>query len=239
VHGNLDDDARDGALARFARGELSVLVNVMVLTEGWDCPRAKVCILARRIGSASLYLQMVGRVLRPYPGVERAMLIDLAGNWELHGYPDEERVWSLTGTACTRRSQSNDGIRFCRVCQTEIPPGLLICPCGTPLPEQKTPRGEGVELEKILEREARQEERARLPPDKRVGMLASLYAKGIRKGHKKRAAELAYRSMTGRYPDTALMVRAWQLANEKVAEERGDAYVPPIVEEETYADVDG
>ncbi len=233
VHGELDDDARDLALEQFASGEVSVLCNVMVLTEGWDCPIADTCILARDVGSPSLYLQMVGRVLRPLNGRtapgEAALLIDLGSNVAMHGYPDEERVWSLTGQACTRRGGSEStGVRVCRVCKAEMPDDVRVCAeCNTPMPEQVTPTGEGVALEKIIEREQRQEARAALPDDKRIGMLSSLYKKGIDRGHKKRAAEMAYKSMTGRYPDAKLSVAAWQLALAKVAESKGDAYEVP------------
>lgn len=248
VHGELPEDERDRALARFACGELRVLCNVMVLTEGWDCPIADVCILARLIGSPSLYLQMVGRILRPCglcsgcigrrngdPSSrcqKVARLVDLCGNYDLHGHPSEDRVWSLVGQACTRWGDAaTDGVRHCPVCKAEIPTGELTCAeCGEPLPVLQTPKGEDTELIEA-EREAKREERRGLPEDKRVRMLASLYARGIRKGHKKRAAEMAYRSMTGRFPDTKLMVQSWKAANETVAQERGDAYEPPIVHE--------
>lgn len=244
IHGELEDEERDATLARFASGEINVLSNVMVLTEGWDCPRAATCILARRIGSPSLYLQKVGRVLRPHcpQGCKRtgcghegaktfATLIDLAGNVDIHGFPGEDRIWSLTGFACTRRGES-DGVRHCRTCGEEIPQGEPRCPdCGRAVPELATPRAEGVELEKAAERAEKQKTRADLDLQKRVRILATLYRRGIEKNQDRRPAHRAYKGMTGHYPDAALSVAAWELANNEVASKRGDAYEPPIVRE--------
>jgi len=238
VEGTMAEEDRDRVLARFATGELRVIVNVMVLTEGWDCPIADVCILARLVGSPSLYLQMVGRVLRTLGAAERAaglvkeaaLLIDLCGNRELHGHPAENRIWSLEGAACRRAGQEANPVRLCRSCRNEIPLGEPACPvCLLPLPEQKVPRGEGVDLE-IEKREAEKDRKAALPVDTRIRMLAGLYKKGIRKGHQKKAAELAYRSMTKTFPDVALTAKAWRLAQQMIAEEKGDAYEIPLEE---------
>ncbi len=221
VEGKMSDEDRDDVLARFASGALKVIVNVMVLTEGWDCPIADVCILARRVGSPSLFLQMVGRVLRPSAGKTRALLIDLAGNVELHGEPDEARLWSLDGAACSRMATDPNVVRKCRACRNEIPAGLGLtaCPtCGLALPVQRTPRGEDVELRK-REKEERQNAIASMPEDRRVRMLATLYVKALRKGHKRKAAEMTYRSMTKRYPSAAVGVRAWAMAQEEIASE--------------------
>ena len=49
---------------------------------------------------------MVGRAFRPYLSKEYASIIDLAGNWELHGLLDDNRVWSLDGVESFKRSKS-------------------------------------------------------------------------------------------------------------------------------------
>lgn len=215
-------EMRSRTLDAFAAGEINVLVNVNVLTEGWDCARAKVCILARRVGSPSQYLQMGGRVLRP-DGTGPALLIDLAGNVELHGTLDEERVYRLEGAACTRLSEYRDGVRICRACKAEIPPNDSVCPaCGSAPPPMLTPTAEGIALQRFL----REEARAKLPEDRRVKILASLYAKALRKGHKRAAAEYAYRGMFKQHPPTIVSVTAWARAQEIVAREKGDAWLP-------------
>lgn len=96
VDGTTAARERDNALGLFAAGRVQVLTNVFVLTEGWDAPRAKVCLLARGCGSEGTFLQMVGRVLRPYED-QRALVIDLAGVTHEHGMPDEDRAFTLDG----------------------------------------------------------------------------------------------------------------------------------------------
>lgn len=63
----------------FRHGRIQVLSNCMVLSEGFDEPRAEVAVIARPTQSAPLYTQMVGRVLRPFPGKESALVLDLVG----------------------------------------------------------------------------------------------------------------------------------------------------------------
>lgn len=90
-------EERRQAIERFRDGELLALHNVYVLTEGTDIPSAEVCILARGFGCASTYLQCIGRVLRPSPGKERAVVLDLCGASRRHGVPSDDREYSLDG----------------------------------------------------------------------------------------------------------------------------------------------
>jgi superfamily II DNA or RNA helicase len=113
VTGSTPDDVRARTLAEFRVGELRVLTNVHVLTEGWDDPGCAVAILARSCDAASTYLQAVGRVLRPAPGKDHAVLVDLAGVVEKHGLPDADRIYALTGRAISSGGQS---LRQCAVC---------------------------------------------------------------------------------------------------------------------------
>ena len=79
VYGDMPMEDRRETLAAFDRGELDVLSNCMVLTEGFDSPRAEVCVVARPTQSSPLYIQMVGRVLRPFPGKGFALVLDVVG----------------------------------------------------------------------------------------------------------------------------------------------------------------
>ncbi|MBI5545841.1 MAG: DEAD/DEAH box helicase family protein [Deltaproteobacteria bacterium] len=94
---------RDRMLAGFRDGSVQILSSVGVLTEGFDAPGAEVCILARPTKSLSLYIQMVGRVLRPAPGKSKALIHDHAGNVLRHGFPDDDRDYSLTATPARTR----------------------------------------------------------------------------------------------------------------------------------------
>lgn len=85
VWGSMPEADRRRTLRRFDDGEIDVLCNCMVLTEGYDSPRAEVAIIARPTTSAALYVQMVGRVLRTFPGKDMALVLDVAGASQIHG----------------------------------------------------------------------------------------------------------------------------------------------------------
>ena len=84
VHGMMPIEERREALAAFKAGDVSVLCNCMVLTEGTDLPLASCCVVARPTTHAGLYVQMIGRVLRPYPGKADALVLDVAGASKRH-----------------------------------------------------------------------------------------------------------------------------------------------------------
>lgn len=75
---------REALFEKFERGELDVLCNAQLITEGVDIPRAQWCVLARPTKSWSLYVQMVGRVLRPYNDQRQALVLDLVGATKVH-----------------------------------------------------------------------------------------------------------------------------------------------------------
>lgn len=79
VSGKTPTDERRQIFEDFRTGKMQVLANCMVLTEGFDAPWAEVAVIARPTMSAPLYTQMVGRVLRPYPGKTDALVLDMVG----------------------------------------------------------------------------------------------------------------------------------------------------------------
>lgn len=127
VTGEMDDDKRDGALKSFANGETRVLVNVFVLTEGWDCPPLDVVIIARKVSSVGMFMQMVGRGLRWCEGKSGCTLLDLTGITHIHGDPLEERVYSLDGAAGMSR-KSSAGYRLCKTCGELLEDDTGPCP---------------------------------------------------------------------------------------------------------------
>lgn len=95
IDGKTDNEVRDRVLAEFEAGEIQVITNCEVLTEGWDAPVASCCVLARPTKSYGRYLQMVGRVLRPFEGKEDALILDHAGAVYEHGFPEDAGDWDL------------------------------------------------------------------------------------------------------------------------------------------------
>ena len=79
ISGETPKDERHQIYDDFRHGRVQVLANCMVLTEGFDAPWAEVAVIARPTQSAPLYIQMVGRVLRTFPGKADALVIDLVG----------------------------------------------------------------------------------------------------------------------------------------------------------------
>lgn len=79
VTGETSAEDRAAIYARVESGQTLILSNCMVATEGFDMPRMAVAIIARPTSSVGLYIQMVGRVLRPYPGKSVALVLDVVG----------------------------------------------------------------------------------------------------------------------------------------------------------------
>lgn len=84
ITGAMPSHLRREVIRRFRKGEIQVLVNCAVLTEGFDAPEASCVVIARPTLSDILYQQMVGRVLRPAPGKPNALVLDVAGACERH-----------------------------------------------------------------------------------------------------------------------------------------------------------
>jgi DNA repair protein RadD len=129
VDAESSDTERRSALAKFESGDILVLHNVNLLTEGIDIVRARVCLLGAQIQGTGGFLQRVGRVLRPFPGKPDAIVIDLVGATLLHGLPTSDREYSLDGVAIT--SNSVEPLRNCEKCGAVIAAALRVCSeCG-------------------------------------------------------------------------------------------------------------
>lgn len=105
VHGKMATEDRRAVLQRFRDGKTRVLANCMVLTEGTDLPMAEVAVMARPTSNAGLYIQCVGRVLRPYPGKHRALVLDVVGATAKHSLVSPVRLF---GEEVTPREVGDD-----------------------------------------------------------------------------------------------------------------------------------
>ena len=125
IHARTDATARAQAIDDFSEGRLRVLVNVAIATEGFDLPDASCIVIARPTKSLSLYLQMVGRGLRPKEYGGDCLILDLAGNALEHGLPEQGRQWSLQA-----RGEAEGGeppVILCAECQTASPSSSHAC----------------------------------------------------------------------------------------------------------------
>ena len=74
-------------LARYERGEIDVLINAQLLAEGWNSPRATVCMHLAPTASKRIYQQRVGRVTRRNPGKEAGLVVDFVHPATKHDDP--------------------------------------------------------------------------------------------------------------------------------------------------------
>ena len=78
-------------LAAYERGEINVLINAQLLAEGWNSPRATVCMHLAPTASKRVYQQRIGRIMRIHPRKEAGIVVDFVPKGATHN----ERVVSL------------------------------------------------------------------------------------------------------------------------------------------------
>ncbi len=136
------DDERKAILARIASCETTVISNVGILAEGWDFPACRTLILARPTKSRIRYLQMVGRVLRTFPGKDRALVLDHSGSVKRLGFPTDDLPLVLNDGKPQKPGASRDKEpplpKPCPSCKFLKPAKVHTCPkCGF-APERKS-----------------------------------------------------------------------------------------------------
>ena len=87
---------RQQDIEAFKRGDIQVLVNVDIFSEGFDCPDVEFVQLARPTLSLAKYLQMVGRGLRVAKGKKNCVIIDNVGLYRVFGLPSQVWNWKAT-----------------------------------------------------------------------------------------------------------------------------------------------
>lgn len=120
---------RKNIISKFRNGEITCLLNVDLVGEGFDVPDCEVVMLLRPTMSTSLYLQQSMRCMRPN-GNKRATIYDFVGNCYRHGLPDEDREWSLNSTVRVKnRSGEKDLlVRECEKCHRVYKGNGRECP---------------------------------------------------------------------------------------------------------------
>ena len=136
IHGDLDGATRRRILAAYASGEIRVIVNVAVLTEGWDHPPTSCVVLLRPSSYKSTMIQMIGRGLRTvdpeeYPGVVKTdcIVLDFGTSSLTHGTLEQDV--DLDGREAVSGPAPS---KTCPECEAEIPLAVTECPfCGADL----------------------------------------------------------------------------------------------------------
>ena len=157
IDGSTPKAERDRIIADFRRGDIKIICNVDLISEGFDVPDCSCAILLRPTKSLTLYIQQSMRCMR-YKSGKRAVIIDHVGNYARFGMPDADRKWELNAKKSPRK-QSESGVdvkaKQCPQCYYTFEPpnfGRAVCPaCGYQFPkhERKIEHEYNAELQKI------------------------------------------------------------------------------------------
>lgn len=114
IDGSTPDNERAAVIQRLDSGKTTIVCNYGCLTEGFDCARISVVIIARKTASSALFRQMCGRGLRPHhaSGKENCIILDHGGNAIDHGNIDYDYEFTLDGR------QKSPVVRLCKTCQS-------------------------------------------------------------------------------------------------------------------------
>jgi DNA repair protein RadD len=138
VTGETPTKLRDELLDRFRAGGLPYLVNVNVLTTGFDAPNIDCVALVRPTLSPGLYYQMCGRGFRLFPGKPNCLVLDFGGNVLRHGPVDRIKVAKRNGNG-----SGEAPAKECPECNSVIAAGYARCPqCGYEFPPPQRRRHE-------------------------------------------------------------------------------------------------
>ena len=99
---------RQQDIEAFKKGDIQVLVNVDIFSEGFDCPNVEFVQLARPTLSLAKYLQMVGRGLRVAKGKKNCVIIDNVGLYRVFGLPSQVWNWKATFEGRLRYSRKKE-----------------------------------------------------------------------------------------------------------------------------------
>ena len=140
IDGKKTDFERARLIGALGTGELNVLASCDLISEGVDVPVVSCGIMLRPTQSRGLWMQQMGRCLRPAPGKSHAVILDHAGNARrLECLPDTEHEWSLDAAPAPRRADADPDVVTVRVCAECLSTHAAapVCPfCGFVYPLQ-------------------------------------------------------------------------------------------------------
>jgi len=136
IDGRMKEVERGRRIAAFGRGDIRLLVNDSVLSEGLDVPAVRGMISLRPTYSKGRWMQDIGRALRFEPG-KTAVILDHAGNTAFHGHPFDLTDFGFHGSErwrerAERAARDNHvAVRQCKGCFMPFNSALGACPhCG-------------------------------------------------------------------------------------------------------------
>lgn len=130
VTGETGDFERERTIDRFRKGQYRALVNVSVLTTGFNVRQIDCLILARPTMSPGLYLQMLGRGMRTADGKVDCLVLDYGGNVQRHGPADQVR-----SPVRREKGEGEAPSRICPECGAKMHASAAYCgDCGKEFP---------------------------------------------------------------------------------------------------------
>lgn len=183
IDGTTEDSIRDQIVRDFGSGVIKVLTNVDIVSEGFNVTGIQALFLLRPTKSLGLYLQQIGRGLRPDSDKDVCWIFVHWNGTDEHGFPDDERSWNLAGAKKRKRDASSAPLsRTCPMCSETSRLSVRICPCGFKLVlEREIDVDEDAELTELDPALAR---RQRLMEQGKADTLDKLIELGRRKGYR-------------------------------------------------------
>jgi len=198
ITGEMKTDDRDQVINDLSNGSTQVLVSVDVVSEGFDLPQVSCAILLRPTKSEGLYMQQVGRILRPQKD-KVAIVLDHVNNTREHGFVDDVRHWSLDAKAKSKRdNQKAPSVTVCENCFATYRPQRACPQCG--FVKEKAIRKinyEEAELIELKREEVRlnaEEKTQRNSEYRNAQTLQDFLAIAERRGYKKGWAYFAFKN---------------------------------------------
>ena len=201
--GSLDDATRTRILSGLGNGTVDVVTSCDLISEGTDIPAITAAILLRPTQSLSLFIQQVGRALRPVPGKEFAYVLDHVGNCLVHGLPDEPREWSLEGEAKRKKKKKDDEpaikVKQCDKCYAVHSPAPTCPNCGhTYVAQSKPPKEVDGELRELTAADKEALKRQKSREVAQAQSLEALIELGRKRGYKEGWAKYIWSARQGR-----------------------------------------
>ena len=145
VEGSTMPLERAAILDRFKRGQVRWLVNVDVLTTGFDAPAVDAIAILRSTASPGLLAQIVGRGLRTAPGKADCLILDFGENVKRHGSIDAidyGKPRKPPEIKPREPKEVDENSKLCPACDTVIPKRDRLCECGFQFPHREPNHGE-------------------------------------------------------------------------------------------------
>jgi DNA repair protein RadD len=132
VTGNTIPLERSATLAAFKAQQLRWLVNVDVLTTGFDAPCIDAIAVLRATQSPGLFAQICGRGFRLHPSKQDCLVVDYGNNIKRHGPIDSDSYGQKNFSAPRENLESNqpgEGKKQCPACNCWVPNAMKVCEC--------------------------------------------------------------------------------------------------------------